>query len=185
MPNLSKPLPVLTAEQIARFWSKVSKGDPAACWLWKGDDSNRYRAFYVGGGRYVYAHRLAHFITTGRDPSPNMVIHSCDVPACCNPAHLRAGTAADNVRDAQDRGRMPKAKPKPPPSVRPIGRQQGRYAVNLTRSLERVAVAAAESAQGTRLARGTAFRLLIQVGIGAVRTLSRPAVARLAANGAA
>ena len=34
-----------------------------------------------------------------------MVLHSCDNPACQNPAHLREGTAQDNQDDIDARGR--------------------------------------------------------------------------------
>ena len=33
-------------------------------------------------------------------------MHACDVKRCCNPAHLRLGTAADNARDAYAKGRI-------------------------------------------------------------------------------
>jgi hypothetical protein len=44
------------------------------------------------------------------------VLHSCDNPVCCNPAHLRVGTDKDNAadriaRNRQQRGsRVPTAK---------------------------------------------------------------------------
>ncbi len=35
----------------------------------------------------------------------DFILHSCDNPACCNPAHLRKGTQQENMKDAQIRNR--------------------------------------------------------------------------------
>ena len=32
-------------------------------------------------------------------------MHICDNRLCCNPAHLRLGTQAENVKDMRDKGR--------------------------------------------------------------------------------
>ncbi len=38
-------------------------------------------------------------------PGDLRVLHSCDNPPCCNPAHLRLGTDGDNVREKFAKGR--------------------------------------------------------------------------------
>ncbi len=58
----------------------------------------------MGGGaatpRYEYAARVAFNLGTGQDiPQGLKVLHSCDHPICCNPAHLRLGTQKDNALD--------------------------------------------------------------------------------------
>ncbi|MCY0957741.1 HNH endonuclease [Streptomyces sp. H27-H5] len=43
----------------------------------------------------------------GRPRPGNLhALHSCDTPSCVNPAHLRWGTNADNVKDRGRRGRF-------------------------------------------------------------------------------
>ena len=58
-------------------------------------------------GRFekVYAHRLAYFFAFGVwTEGAICVLHRCDNPPCCNPAHLFLGTKADNAAD-RDRKR--------------------------------------------------------------------------------
>ncbi len=48
--------------------------------------------------------RVSHMMLGGV-PKGKIVLHSCDVPACINPAHLRVGTHLENSRDRQQRNR--------------------------------------------------------------------------------
>jgi len=89
-----------------RFWSYVDQsGGPSACWPWKrGLFDNGYGQFRVGT-RKVRAHRAAFELSGGTLAEGMMVCHRCDAPRCCNPAHLFAGTALDNARDREEKGR--------------------------------------------------------------------------------
>lgn len=102
----------------ARFWDKVNKSGPihptqpelGSCWVWTGaTKEGGYGVMRPEGqrtGPTIKAHRVS-LILAGRDPGELMVLHSCDNPPCVNPAHLRAGTNAENTQDALDRGRIP------------------------------------------------------------------------------
>lgn len=84
-----------------RFWAKVSKSD--GCWEWTaGLRHGGYGSFYVaidGLGRNVAAHRYSYEMHHGPIPEGAEIMHSCDNPRCVNPAHLSAGTHAQNMQD--------------------------------------------------------------------------------------
>lgn len=81
-------------------------GGPDACWpyLRCRHHQHGYGSVWVDGKLWG-AHRLAYTITKGPIPEGLKVLHSCDNPPCCNPAHLRIGTQLDNARDREERGR--------------------------------------------------------------------------------
>lgn len=89
-----------------RFWSMVSRGAPAECWVWQAAKfDNGYGAFNAGG-RQWRAHRYVWTITHGRIQEGLLVLHRCDNPPCVNPSHLFLGTPLDNMRDKVSKGRQ-------------------------------------------------------------------------------
>lgn len=87
------------------------KVDENGCWIWQ---LSRYPYGYGhlswrGKGSSDYAHRVCWEIVHGPIPTdgPRLcVCHRCDVPACCNPAHLFLGTHKDNIQDSIAKGRF-------------------------------------------------------------------------------
>lgn len=83
------------------FWSMVEIRDPDECWPWMG---SRLRGGY-GHFRKTTAHRIAYAAFEGPIPKGLVVMHTCDNPCYCNPAHLKAGTQKDNIADMHAKGR--------------------------------------------------------------------------------
>lgn len=100
----------LGGAKIRMFWAKVKTGPLDQCWPWMG----RIRTKKLNYGVYQFAkapksrkiaHRFAWELAWGEWPGALMVCHRCDNPPCCNPAHLFLGTATDNNRDRERKGR--------------------------------------------------------------------------------
>lgn len=84
-----------------RFWSKVQVLGPHDCWEWTAAVRRKdegYGAFWMDG-RHQPASKVAWILTHGDLPVGLQVLHRCDNPPCCNPAHLFIGTSQQNNAD--------------------------------------------------------------------------------------
>jgi len=101
-----KPMPVLTPEDITRFWSRVDQSCGATgCWEWQGTSNGRgYGSVHFLGVNYL-AHRVAYYLANQQDPGELLVCHKCDNSHCCCPGHLFLGTQRDNNEDSHRKHR--------------------------------------------------------------------------------
>lgn len=88
------------------FWVNAAlTADIERCWIWQRRiGANGYGGVRIGG-KIIEAHRYAFFLTFGYWPIP-MCLHSCDMPPCINPNHLREGGQVENMGDMRKRGRQ-------------------------------------------------------------------------------
>lgn len=94
-----------TEKNIQRFKSKLIV-KPSGCWEYSGaKDADGYGMFWFDG-KTKGAHQFsARYLAGYQINSGDQVCHTCDNPACCNPAHLFIGSTQDNTADRQRKNR--------------------------------------------------------------------------------
>ena len=98
-----------------RFWSRIERKEENDCWLWRGSYNPQKYGHFSIKGRMLAVHKLSFLIANGFYPIDRHVLHTCDdryAPGdpsyrlCVNPAHLRLGTHAENMREMSVKGRV-------------------------------------------------------------------------------
>ena len=88
----------LSDVQKERFWARVNKTD--TCWLWTGCCAKKSGYGMLGLNQKMYfAHRVSWVLYDKIIPEGLEILHSCRSKNCVNPAHLSAGTHAQNMAD--------------------------------------------------------------------------------------
>lgn len=105
--SLGLPPGAFTARVLAGIAARIdaSRGCDA-CWPCLGARQGAGYGVLTLGRTSRGAHRVVYVLANGPlADRRQQVRHDCDNPPCCNPAHLRSGTAKENSADALARGR--------------------------------------------------------------------------------
>ena len=102
-------------KELSSFWAKVDrKDDINVCWEWMGCLYNDGYGAIKANGRNMRTHRMSMMIHLNREIITGMyILHACDNRKCCNPHHLREGTAKENMQDRVARNEFSKGEKHP------------------------------------------------------------------------
>lgn len=99
---------------VQRFLASLRKSTAGSgCWVYTGRTNEAgYGIFNVkifDRRVNILAHRWSwEYHNNNKIPLGKIILHACDNPPCCNPAHLSVGTHRDNAKDMVSKGRQRK-----------------------------------------------------------------------------
>jgi hypothetical protein len=95
----------MRSEKVQFLLSKADRS--GECWNWMGGKHGvGYGCVPASVHKSHYAHRAMYDLVVAPIEKDQYVLHSCDNRSCVNPAHLRAGSHLENIRDMHMRNRQ-------------------------------------------------------------------------------
>ena len=89
-----------------RMATKTRRTTPDDCWMWTGSkDTAGYGHIRIDGRLRRATHVVLGLTGAPLPRESEVVMHSCDHPACVNPSHLSLGTKKSNAADMKAKGR--------------------------------------------------------------------------------
>lgn len=93
------------ARDVERFNNGYIVNEQTGCWEWQKNIQINGYGHMKHSGKARSAHRVSYEMHNGEIPKGFYVLHKCDNRCCVNPQHLFVGTASDNRKDMQSKGR--------------------------------------------------------------------------------
>jgi hypothetical protein len=76
------------------------------CMIWNGAKRSSGYGSIQWGDKNTTTSRVVLELVYGKQGNDIYACHTCDNPSCINPEHLFPATNSDNLKDAQQKGRM-------------------------------------------------------------------------------